>query len=308
MKKIDDVEVDRRQFLTRETILRDSLLQTTTQLNALRTVYENEIQALRPLLFEQLETVREDRREMASLRTDVNLSADRFAVTKGYAAQLESELEEARKSNERLEMRMKAFDDKYAALMRENGRLERLSKVTLAAKLHGDDQYREMSLSLKMKTRELDEASSHISDNHKEIAAKKSRIAELEKALSESKAETEKYHMKTQAGHAEVAAQEVILTELREKLEEMQSMGCTPEKQEEMESKDRIISELQDLNKKTKKQLKMSMTRVYELQEEVDHLRLGSVTPAGSGGGDGSGVEKTEGGEEGTENVPPLIE
>jgi predicted Zn-dependent peptidase len=77
-KDQEDIDDERKRFRHTENMLRDNLFQTSTQLSILRIAYENELQALRPLLFEQLETTIKDRREMMSLRTNVGLSADRF--------------------------------------------------------------------------------------------------------------------------------------------------------------------------------------------------------------------------------------
>ena len=273
---MEDVEDDRQRFLKKEAMQRDSLLQTTTQLNTLRSVYENEIALLRPLLYEQLEHVKEDRKQMVNLRTDVTLSVDRFSITESHMSALDKELREANKEKMRLEVRLKSFDDRYASLLKENGRLDRLSKVTLAAKLHGDDVVRDMTEKLRVKTEELSSATDQIRCKNLEIAKLKETLTSTICQLDAKTAEAEKFHMKSQAGVAEVAAQELVIDQLKDQLSNLVASGCTPEKQEELESKDRVIHELQELLRKLKKQLKMSLTRVYELQEEVDQLRLNS--------------------------------
>ncbi len=274
-KHIDDVEVDKRRFQQTEVMLRDQLLQTTIQLSSLRATFDSEINSLRPLLYEQIEHVKEDRREMLSLRTDVNLSADRFSITKDTLVDMKQELKEVKQENFALEGRAKQLEERFTTLGKENSRLERLSKVTLAAKLHADDRMNEISIHLRKKTEELTDAQVQIKTNQKEIALQKEHLFEVEQKLVETKQVADKFHVKSQAGHAEIASQEVILTKLKDKLEILESAGCTPEKQEEFEAKDRINLELQELVKKTKKQLKISLNRVYELQEEVDYLRLG---------------------------------
>jgi chromosome segregation ATPase len=280
-KDQEDIDDERKRFRHTENMLRDNLFQTSTQLSILRIAYENELQALRPLLYDQLETTIKDRREMMSLRTDVGLSADRFSITEGHMAEIENELKELKRANFQLESREKAFDEKYSALSKDNVRLERLSKVTLAAKMHANDQLKDVAQQLQLCSTELGEANSRIKDNDAEIAQKAKRIEQLENELAASKSETERYVLRSQAGHAEYAAQEVIITDLKRKLDRFEAAGCTPQKQEEFESKERVINEMQELLRKTKKQLKMSMTRVYELQAEVDQLRLQGAADGG---------------------------
>lgn len=273
-KQLEDIQMERKRFAQTEAMLRGELLSVTSQYTTLKSLYESEVSTLRPQFQEQLVQLSEDRKEMSSLRTDVELSAKRFSQSEETLVQLRQEVSGLRKEKSLLEKKVNQLEQKVLEGAQELKKQKRLLEITLAAKLSSDGLVKEEEKKRKELEKRMEEMSMVRSVVEGEMEKSHIESEEVKRELEELKEAMKQIHENRSGDRAEREAQEIVIQELREELEKIQKVGFTEDKMIEWEEKERLLKEVTEQLRKHKNQLKLALTRVHEMQEEIDGLRL----------------------------------
>jgi chromosome segregation ATPase len=273
-KQLEDIQMERKRFAQTESVLRGELLTVTTQYNSLRALYESEICTLRPLFQEQVALVSEDRKEMSSLRTDVELSAKRFCQSEEKLTLFQQEVNGLRREKAVLERRVEALEQKVLESAQETKRQKRLVEITLAAKLSSDSLVKEADKKRAEMEKRCQEVSALTGSKEKDMERSLVEQDELRREVEELREQISRLGEDRSGDRAEREAQEMALDDVKAELAAIKLAGFTEEKRQEWEDKVRLEKEISDQLRKHKNQLKMALTRVHEMQEEIDSLRL----------------------------------
>lgn len=266
--------MERRKFHQTESMLKGELLIMTTQYNSLKTLYESEICTLRPLFQQQVIQISDDKKEMLDLRTDVELSAKRFLQSEEKLILLQQELINIRKEKQGLERKILQLEQKLLESAQENKKQMKLLEITLAAKISSDSLIKETEKKRNELEKQLHELKVLKGINESHIEQSIYEKEEIKKELEQLKEEINNIKDGRFGDRAEREAQEFIIEELKNQLNELQLTGLTPEKKIEWDEKENQLKDANEQLKKQKNQLKLALTRVHEMQEEIDSLRM----------------------------------
>jgi chromosome segregation ATPase len=266
--------MERKKFAQTEAVLRGELLTVTTQYNSLKTLYESEICTLRPLFQEQVVLIAEDKKEMSSLRTDVELSAKRFCQSEEKLTQFQQEVNGLRKEKAIFERRVAALEQQVLESAQETKKQKRLVEITLAAKLSSDCLAKEAERRRIEMEKKCQEVTALTGMKEKDIERSIEEKDEMKREIEELRDQISQLSENRSGDRAEREAQEMALEEMKAELEMIKLTGFTDSKRQEWEDKERLVKDVNEQLRKHKNQLKMALTRVHEMQEEIDSLRL----------------------------------
>jgi len=137
-KHIEDADNAKKTAMKSELKMKDDVLRLEAQLEALRATYEGELGTLKPMVYEQVSYTSESRKEIRDLQTNVLLGKERHSVLNNLYEESQYENQTLKLSVSELARQLGQMTDKADGMQSENSRLERVLKVTAAAKLSSD--------------------------------------------------------------------------------------------------------------------------------------------------------------------------
>lgn len=273
-KQLEDIQMERKKFAQTEAVLRGELLAITSQYNTLRSLYESEVSMLRPMFQEQVVQISEDRKEMLSLRTDVELSAKRFTQSEEKLAALQEEVNILRKEKIAMDRKVSQLEQKFLESAHETKKQRKIVEITLAAKLSSDALVKEGEKKRLELEKQMQDISTDKTKLELDLAETLKENKRMEVELERMREEINLLSDNRSGERAEREAQEIVLQELKIELERVRETGFTEEKRLEWEEKERLVKDVTEQLRKHKNQLKLALTRVHEMQEEIDGLRM----------------------------------
>ena len=186
-----------------------------------------------------------------------------------------------KKEKSGLERKIIQLEQKLLESSQENKKQKKYLEITLAAKISNDSIVKEAEKRRNELEKQLHDLKFSRGITDTDIEQSICEKEEMKKELENLREEMSALRDGKFGDRAEREAQELILEQLRNQLNEIHATGLTPEKKIEWDDKENELKETQEQLRKHKNQLKLALTRVHEMQEEIDSLRtkLGNIVP-----------------------------
>lgn len=254
-------------------VLKDQLLLSKTEYDNLQSIYESEVVSLRPQMEQILVDIQQSHRTMQTLRTDIQLSTTRFAASESKLQNMESDLLYYQKKNKNYRTEIATLQQTLETAQGSISHYEKLAADAEEARKQQEIVAAEAVASCKHYQEQIENLEERVKYQNTEISTQSRMLQELQGSLEEYKYKDVVNVGKIDGLTAKLAAQELVLVDLREKIKEAEKSGISPEKQVEWDAREKYLQKIEDQYNKTKYQLKKSTALITQLQNQLDAVK-----------------------------------
>ena len=246
----------------------DQAIVLRSQIKSLRSNYDKDVAKLRPRLEEQVSQAKDDALEVANLRNSSVMNTSRIATLMKQVADLKENLFQSKQREKVAFAQAAEAHEGSLEAQSESAKLMRMQNVVVSAKMKFHELSRTHEITIKAKDEEIERQKQESLLFQQQKQSAEDVVGGLQLQVKQKVDELEAMHDQIMRWKAEAASEHLATKSMRTDLEIIQHSETAEFRLEFLKLQDELANS-KELNEKLDKQLRVAMSRVYELQGQL---------------------------------------